>query len=292
MELLIVLGLCFGAYELLGVFQGCFHNDHPPHQPSLHCKEKNNNKIRSNLSEGPKEKEDKNYGDENDDNNDDEQLSEKNKNIEYRECCIVEKKKKSKTAIEECHNFSWNEKNALNGFGEKQNEKKSNKDINIEETIEELCNCCSSTLDFDEFENNDKRIILKNKNKSIIRKNHPINKFTISSSLMSLNRDDFALFNFFENGTVNGSSYKFSKFKSETEVFETSFSKCTSLNNPCNNDIINKKKFNNFLSTDKKNIGSNVMTVQTYNETNIKNCNQIMDKDDEKKKIFFISDAS
>ena len=29
MELLIVLGLCFGAYELLGVFQGCFqYNDH------------------------------------------------------------------------------------------------------------------------------------------------------------------------------------------------------------------------------------------------------------------------
>lgn len=33
MELLIVLGLCFGAYELLGVFQGCFSYDHPlPYQ--------------------------------------------------------------------------------------------------------------------------------------------------------------------------------------------------------------------------------------------------------------------
>ena len=24
-----MLGLCFGAYELLGVFQGCFSYDHP-----------------------------------------------------------------------------------------------------------------------------------------------------------------------------------------------------------------------------------------------------------------------
>ncbi len=36
MELLIVLGLSFGAYELLGVFQGCFqYNEHPfPYQPN------------------------------------------------------------------------------------------------------------------------------------------------------------------------------------------------------------------------------------------------------------------
>ena len=41
MELLIVLGLCFGAYELLGVFQGCFtYNEHPlPYQPNQHFPE-------------------------------------------------------------------------------------------------------------------------------------------------------------------------------------------------------------------------------------------------------------
>lgn len=55
MELLIVLGLCFGAYELLGVFQGCFqYNEHPlPYQPHHHF---NNGELKDESDEQLSEK--------------------------------------------------------------------------------------------------------------------------------------------------------------------------------------------------------------------------------------------
>lgn len=251
MELLIVLGLCFGAYELLGVFQGCFqNNDHPlPYQRSLHSSKGNNSSSSSSQNDETKEE-------------DDEQLSEKRDDVDGEDYQIVEK---GKSVIEA---YSRQEKNALNGLDEGEDER-------------EFCSCYSAASEFDDFENDDTRTILRTK-KLITRKKYPINKFSLSSSLMSLNRDELTLFNYFQDGISNSSS-KFSKFKSETEVFETSFNEISS--NESSNDLKYKKSNSNFLA------GSTMKAVtettgETYNEIHSPTV------DSTQKKIFFISAAS
>lgn len=268
MELLIVLGLCFGAYELLGVFQGCFqNNDHPlPYQRSLHSGKGNNNSSNSGSQNDETKEED------------DEQLSEKKDNVDSEEYQIVEKGNKLKSVIEAYNSFSRQEKNALNGLDEGEDER-------------ELCSCYSATSEFDEFENDDTKNILRTNKKLITRKNYPINKFSLSSSLMSLNRDELTLFNYFDDGISNSTS-KFSKFKSETEVFETSFNEISS-NESSNNDLRNKKSTNNFLAGNTMKVAAAAMettTLETYNEINIKRNNPAVDST--QKKIFFISAAS
>lgn len=262
MELLIVLGLCFGAYELLGVFQGCFqNNDHPlPYQRSLHSSKGNNTNGSSSQNDETKEEDDE------------QQLSEKRDDVDSEEYQIVEKGNKLKSVIEAYNSFSRQEKNALNGLDEGEDER-------------ELCSCYSATSEFDDFENDDTRTILRTKKKLITRKNYPINKFSLSTSLMSLNRDELTLFNYFEDGISNSTS-KFSKFKSETEVFETSFNEISS--NESSNDLRNKKSTNNFLAGNTMKAAET--TGETYNEINIKRNNPTVDST--QKKIFFISAAS
>lgn len=290
MELLIVLGLCFGAYELLGVFQGCFHNDHPlPYQTPLHSK--GNNSANNSSS-----KNNNNQNDETKDE-DDEQLSEKREDdVDNSEYQIVEKGNKLKSVIEAYNSFSRIEKNALNGLN--KSSRVSEEGDAEEEEGGEPCSCYSTTTEFDDFENDDTRTILRNNKRKInSRKNHPINKFSLSSSLMSLNRDDLNLFNYFEDGISSGScTSKFSKFKSETQVFgETSFNEISSnreddYDNDSNaestwrsNEIRRKSNNFNFLET----------TAETYNEINSirRNTNPTVD-DSTQKKIFFISAAS
>ena len=267
MELLIVLGLCFGAYELLGVFQGCFqNNDHPlPYQRSLHSGKGNNGNNSGSQNDETKEE-------------DDEQLSEKKDNVDSEEYQIVEKGNKLKSVIEAYNSFSRQEKNALNGLDEGEDER-------------ELCSCYSATSEFDEFENDDTKTILRTNKKLNTRKNYPINKFSLSSSLMSLNRDELTLFNYFDDGISNSTS-KFSKFKSETQVFETSFNEISS-NESSNNDLRNKKSTNNFLAGNTMKVeATETTTGETYNEINIKRNSSTVDSDSTRKKIFFISAAS
>lgn len=160
-----MLGLCFGAYELLGVFQGCFqYNEHPlPYQSHTHL---NSGETREENEEKSRE----------------------------------QPEEKSSDSSEKTENFD---------------------EENLELSKSGPCSCTSTIEDlFDD----DTRAILRNTKKLTERKRFilekPINKFTVSTSLMSLNRDESILFNYIDDLTSNN---RFQKFKSEDEIAETSF---------------------------------------------------------------------
>lgn len=253
MELLIVLGLCFGAYELLGVFQGCFHyNDHPlPYQPQAHGI--NSALKSSNNSNDTKE----NDNDNNEESNeDDENKVEKDEN--YR-------RNHSKTSIED--------------------------EENLDSLKSGPCSC-HSTVTEDEYDD-DTRIILRSTHNSrkarrqqIFQKQ--INKFSLSTSLMSLSRDDTNfLFNYIDN-VNNKSSKRFTKFKSEAELFETSFS---THNNLSKHNEYNDIKTNKTCHHNCDALSSDLDETPTDNNEDI-DINASVNLDSNKKKIFFISAAS
>lgn len=253
MELLIVLGLCFGAYELLGVFQGCFHyQEHPlPYQPHHHNGNINNNSNSNNNRNSDSI-------DEND-NEDDESES---------------KLDKSRAEIEVVAHRKITKSSSTATVGEEEEEEE-----NLE-SLERSGPCsCYSTVTEDEFDD-DTRTIIRNKNTSIKRKSIN-NKFSLSTSLMSLNRSDDSnfLFNYLDDVSTNNSN-KFSKFKSEIEISETSFSRI----NSHNNDFRRKKR--NF----RENFETFVNNSNINNEIN--ECNASVNLDTNQKKIFFISAAS
>lgn len=265
MELLIVLGLFFGAYELLGVFQGCFHNEPPlPYQPPLHNKRSSISGIDETTKSDEETESDEN--DEKRDNVDsDEYLSERK----------IDKENKSKSASEARNNIR---RRAEDEVGELRSIRQE-----IDNEEDGPCSCYSTNTDFDEFDDDTKSILRSKLLRKPItgRKNHPLSKFSLSSSLMSLNRDDLALFNYIES-----SANKFSKFKSELELCETSFNKISS--NKLSNERRRKKSLSEFAA-----VNSSDSTVLTeaeicYNEINAER-NSV---DSGRKKIFFISAAS
>ena len=212
MELLIVLGLCFGAYELLGVFQGCFQYNEPPlpYQPQL-----TNGELK----------------DENDD------INEKNK--------------------------------------EQQNENEVDGSEAIDESLDTTnsgpCSCISDDV-FDD----DTLTILRKSKRLIERKRfileRPISKFTVSTSLMSLNRDESSLFNYIDDLSIN----KFHKFRGEQEeIAETSFDNISS-----SNDIRKNRRRNS----------SDLALYRKHNEHSENSSSVNVDINN--KKIFFISAAT
>lgn len=224
MELLIVLGLCFGAYELLGVFQGCFqYNEHPlPYQPHHHF----------------------NSGDTKDEN--DEQLSE------------TKKEHQCESEVESSEaNYNPDEQN-------------------LDSIKSGPCSCYSTTAD-DVFDD-DTRTILRSTKKPIERKrfvfDKPISKFTVSTSLLSLNRDESNLFNYIDDINNN----KFYKFKEEDEIVETSFDRIIS--SRLSNDSRKKKRRNS----------SDIELIQKHNEHS--ETSSSVNVDINNKKIFFISTAT
>lgn len=249
MELLIVLGLCFGAYELLGVFQGCFtYNEHPfPYQPQAHSINGLNNNSSSNSNDSK----------DNENENDNEQSG---------------SEKEDENRIETIEN-------------PRPKIRSSNEDD--EEDIDNLksgpCSCYSTVTE-DDFDD-DTRVILRNslnrkvKRQQLLRK--PINKFSLSTSLMSLSRDDSSfLFNYIDDNSSN----KFQKFKSEIEISETSFN--NNYNEKSYNDRNNRNCREHFDVS-----SSDIIETTTDNNEDI-NCNTSVNLDTNKKKIFFISAAS
>lgn len=223
MELLIVLGLCFGAYELLGVFQGCFqYNEHPlPYQPHHHF---NNGEIKDEC---------------------DEQSSE------------AKKEQQCESEVE----------------GSEANE--NAEEQNLDSVNTGPCSCYSVSEDvFDD----DLKAILKSAKKPIERKRFvfekPISKFTVSTSLMSLNRDESNLFNYIDDINNN----KFYKFKEDEEFAETSFDRISSCN--ANNEIRKKKRRNS----------SDIALNRKHNEHS--GSSSSVNVDINNKKIFFISAAT
>lgn len=223
MELLIVLGLCFGAYELLGVFQGCFqYNEHPlPYQPHHHF----------------------NSGDTKEDG--EEQLSESTKE-------------------HQCENEA---------DGSATNEE------NLDSIKSGPCSCYSTA---DDVFDDDTRSILRSTKKSIERKrsvfDKPISKFTVSTSLMSLNRDESSLFNYYIDD-INNNNNKFYKFKGEEEeIAETAFDRISS--STISNDNRKKKRRN-----------SSDLTIYRKHNEHSENSSSV-NVDINNKKIFFISAAT
>jgi hypothetical protein len=219
MELLIVLGLCFGAYELLGVFQGCFHNEHPlPYQPHHHL----------------------NNGDTKDENED--QLGEDKREHQ----CEDENDEKSDE-----QNFD-----SIKSGG--------------------TCSCISTT---DDIFDDDTLTILKNKKKQIERKRFifekPISRFTVSTSLMSLNRDESNLFNYIDDINNNNKFHKFRSEKEDDDVAETTFS-----SSRLSNDNRKKKRRNS----------SDIEIYRKHNEHS--ESSPSVNVDINNKKIFFISAAT
>lgn len=218
MELLIVLGLCFGAYELLGVFQGCFqYNEHPlPYQPHNHLNGESK--------------------DDNDEVND-------------------------KTKEQQCENESE---------GTETNDKADDEIVDKSGP----CSCYSTAEDiFDD----DTLSILKSSKKLIERKRFilekPISKFNVSTSLMSLNRDESNLFNYIDD--INN---KFHKFRSEDDdIAETSFDRIRSSN--FSNDNRKTKWRSSDLAVNRKHIEHS----ENSSSVNV---------DINNKKIFFISAAT
>jgi hypothetical protein len=226
MELLIVLGLCFGAYELLGVFQGCFqYNEHPlPYQPHHHF----------------------NNGDIKDDN--EEQLSEKTK-----------------------EHPSDNDADGLEA-----NEKAD------ECSLESKSGPCSCYSTADDVFDDDLRTILSTK-KAIERKrfvfDKPISKFTVSTSLLSLNRDESSLYNYIDDVNSNQRRNKFHKFRSEGEgIAETVF------------DQISSSKNSNESKNTNQRYSSDIALYRKHNEHS--ESSSSVNVDINNKKIFFISAAT
>jgi hypothetical protein len=227
MELLIVLGLCFGAYELLGVFQGCFsYNDHPlPYQQALN----NEQKESSDEKELDGEKESSSE--------------------------VIEKSLKTETEEHE------------------QDEEEENN-----ESLKSGPCSCYSTVTEEELYDDTKTILKGSRRKQGTRKSSvfdkPLSKFSLSTSLMSLNRDESNLFNYIDDI----SSYKFSRFKSEAEISETSF-------NTLRNSYITDNEGRKKRSKREKNF-----SFEQHNENS--ESNSSINVDAYKKKIFFISAAS
>jgi hypothetical protein len=227
MELLIVLGLCFGAYELLGVFQGCFqYNEHPlPYQPHHHF----------------------NSGDTKDDN--EEQLSETRKE-------------------HPCDNET-----ECSEANEKADEG------SLESIKSGPCSCYSTA---DDVFDDDLRTILSTK-RPIERKrfvfDKPISKFTVSTSLMSLNRDESSLYNYIDDINNNRTNNKFYKFRSEQEgIAETAF-----------DQISSSKVINDSGKTNRRN-SSDIALYRKHNEHS--ESSSSVNVDINNKKIFFISAAT
>lgn len=227
MELLIVLGLCFGAYELLGVFQGCFqYNEHQlPYQPHHHFKESFDTK---------------------DDN--EETLSKANKEQQCEE---------SEVDAPEAHETSDEQ--------------------NLDSVKSGPCSCYSTA---DDIFDDDTKTILRSSKKSIERKrfvfDKPISKFTVSASLMSLNRDESNLFNYIDDVNNN----KFYKFRGEDEeIAETTFNRISST------EISNDDKRGN-----KRHNSSDIALYRKHNEHSENSSSVNVDINN--KKIFFISAAT
>lgn len=220
MELLIVLGLCFGAYELLGVFQGCFqYNEHPlPYQPHQRL----------------------NNGDSKDDN--EEQTNSENK--------------------QELEN-------------EAENCDENSDEQNLESLKSGPCSCYSTA---DDVFDDDTQIILKNNKKPLKRFvfDKPVSKFTVSTSLMSLNRDESNLFNYIDDINNN----KFQTFQREDEIAETAFDRISS--SKSSNDIRNNNK--------KRRNSSDLALYRKHNEHS--ETSSSVNVDINNKKIFFISAAT
>lgn len=222
MELLIVLGLCFGAYELLGVFQGCFqYNEHPlPYQPHNHVNSESK--------------------DDNDEVND-------------------------KTKEQQCENESE---------GTEAN------DIAADDESVEKSGPCSCYSTADDIFDDDTLSILRSSKKLIERKRFilekPISKFTVSTSLMSLNRDESNLFSYIDD--INSGNAKFHKFRSEDEdIAETSFDRIRSSN------FSNDNRKTKWRSSD--------LAVNRKHNEHSENSSSV-NVDINNKKIFFISAAT
>lgn len=219
-----MLGLCFGAYELLGVFQGCFqYNEHPlPYQPHRHF---NSGEIKDDSEE---------------------QLSEKRKE---QQCDDDEDSREA-------------------------NEETDDQDIDSFKS-----GPCSFISTADDVFDDDTRAILRNARKPIERKrfifDKPISKFTVSTSLMSLNRDESNLFNYIDD--IN--SDKFYKFNDEDEeIAETAFDK-----------IISSKVHNDNRKNKRRN-SSDIALYRKHNEHSENS--STVNVDINNKKIFFISAAT
>lgn len=224
MELLIVLGLCFGAYELLGVFQGCFqYNEHPlPYQPHHH-----------HFNSGCDTKDD-----------DEEELNESTK----------EQQEEGEEEEE----------------GSEANEETD--EAHLDSIKSGPCSVISTT---DDVFDDDTRTILRSSKRPAERKRFvkPISKFTVSTSLMSLNRDESNLFNYIDD--INNNHNKFYKFKGEEdEIAETSFDKII-----CSNE-----------SRARKWLTSDLALHRIHNEHSETSSSVNMDINN--KKIFFISAAT
>lgn len=255
MELLIVLGLCFGAYELLGVFQGCFHyNDHPlPYNPQAH----GINSLNSGNNNGSNESKD------NDNDNDNEQS-----NNEQDDENRLERDDNN------CH----------------RDHSKEDEEENLESLKSGPCSCYSTVTE-DDYDD-DTRVILRNsqysrkgRRQQILRK--PINKFSLSTSLMSLSREDT---NFLFNYIDDVNSRKFSKFRSEIEISETSFSSINRFKNY--NELSYNDNRRNCRQQFDVSSSDDVDETTTIDNNEDINCNASVNLDTNKKKIFFISAAS
>lgn len=207
MELLIVLGLCFGAYELLGVFQGCFtYNEHPlPYQPHQHFPE---------LKEDGEE--------------------------------------------QQTH--------------QEQEQRQSTCDESVDDTLDSIksCSCYDDIFDDDTITIlNDARKRQQEQKQLPAKRfvfDKPISKFTLSSSLLSLNRDDQNIFNYIDDINNN----KFYKFKEENDDDDDDNSSINSISN----DKTSDKTSSNNIENDNEN-------SSTMNNVQINN-----------KKIFLISSAA
>lgn len=299
MELLIVLGLCFGAYELLGVFQGCFHyKEHPfPYQPkqininSSGGSNGNNNSLNGNNDDTI----------ENDNENDtDDKIEEyqcERRKLDKSELRRKIRARKLAAAAIHLHqqqlqlqHHDQEQQQQPCEFEEEEEDEEEDDDEEYDD--DEIlktgpCSCVSTVTETDI--DDDTKIILRNCNSRTRRHQNthkPINKFSLSKSLMSLNRDDSSfLFNYIDS--VNSSSNKFSKFKSEIEISETSFSRNYNKTSDSHND---RRTYRNC----RDNFDNLSLTLSSSHEKHneINDCNASVNLDTNQKKIFFISAAS
>lgn len=270
MELLIVLGLCFGAYELLGVFQGCFHyNEHPlPYQPQAHNINSINNKNDNSENNNSNDTKDT-------DNDNDNEQSNSERDDENR--------------IDKLDNCQKTHSAGLSNDDEEEN---------LGSLRSGPCSCYSTVTE-DDYDD-DTRVILRNShnNRSRIGRRQqisrkPINKFSLSTSLMSLSREDT---NFLFNYIDDVNNKKFSRFKSDIEISETSFcshnKNCNKYNENSYNDrrpIRNCRYPFDVSSAELDEIAANSNTTEN-NEDTLSTTSSNLDTN--KKKIFFISAAS
>lgn len=268
MELLIVLGLCFGAYELLGVFQGCFqYNEHPfPYQPNQNFEQSQQQQQHQKDSEEESESSNKQQ-----ESGDEYQQENSQRNGECETEFVEENFDSLKSENCSCYSIADDDtKRILNCTKSKKRT--------------DYCSATSATTG-------------KLRRKKF-QFDKTISKFSLSTSLMSLNRDDLNVFHYLDDINNNSSLSNKNLYKKFDDDAASStgipaIHKSNNINNRIHRSFIKSSKSTINLTQNSNNNDDDVNFSKNFDRYNDETHSEIHpignDVDINNKNIFYIS---